>query len=616
MSGGGGSVLERAQGLMGIGRFAEALEILRTASRTKPKDVAVLTHMAMVLLAMGEAEQAEFTLLRAAQFAPDDALVQGLLGSAYVTLGDGVKGERALRRHVQIVEKSAAGWSNLGVALVLQKRMTEAEDALRRAVELDPTLGAAAQSLAQLLIQTARCEEALTIAWARGKAEPGDGRGALSAAASAAAYAWSIKPDDVAEIHRAMGDALQKAMDASVGGADSAWFISARGLKHWNEAEPRPLKVGLVSPDLCDHAVARFVRALLEHHDRREIEITAYSVGGRDDEMRRRLKPLCARWRDFVRGTDKALAEQVRKDGIHVLIDMAGNTAMHRLGAFALRAAPVQISAWGYPATTGLGSMDYRLVDAITDPAGSERWLSEKPMRLEGCFTCFAPDEGSEGLVVERSGERGPVVFGSFNNIAKISAPCAALWGKVLKAVPGSRLALKSVNLREPRVIEVVRKRLEEGGVEWGRVEILQPTADVRSHLGVYSAVDVALDTVPYAGTTTTCEALVMGVPVVVLEDSERYPMHAARVGVSLLTAAGCERWIGRGEEGFVEVAKRLAGDIESVRSSRRALSAKVRSSAMCDGKAYALRLTEAIRRAWAERAGASLAAGREGAER
>lgn len=613
MSGGGGPVLERAQGLMGAGRFAEALEVLRTAGRTKPKDVAVLTHTAMVLLAMGEAEQAEFTLLRAAQFAPDDALVQGLLGSAYVTLGDGVKGERALRRHLQIVERSAAGWSNLGVALVLQKRMSEAEDALRRAVELDATMGAAAQSLAQLLIQTARCEEALSIAWERGKADPGDGRGALSAAASAAAYAWSIRPDDVAEIHRAMGSALKKAMDASVGGAESAWFTSVRGLKHWNEREPRPLRVGLVSPDLCDHAVARFVRALLEHHDRREIEITAYSVGGREDEMRRRLKPMCARWREFVRGTDKALAEQVRKDGIHVLIDMAGNTAMHRLGAFALRAAPVQISAWGYPATTGLTSIDYRLVDEITDPAGSERWLSERALRLTGCFTCFTADEGSEGLVVERGGEKGPVVFGSFNNIAKISGPCAALLGKVLAAVPGSRLALKSVNLREERVIGVVRKRLEEGGVAWDRVEILPPTADVRSHLGVYGRVDVALDTTPYAGTTTTCEALTMGVPVVVLED-ERFPMHAARVGASLLTAAGCEQWIGRGEAGFVEVAKRLAGEIDSVRLSRRALSAKVRGSALCDGKAYAERLTGAIKRAWAERA--ERGACGEGAER
>jgi predicted O-linked N-acetylglucosamine transferase (SPINDLY family) len=254
----------------------------------------------------------------------------------------------------------------------------------------------------------------------------------------------------------------------------------------------------------------------------------------------------------------------------------------------------VIVTAIGYPNTTGLPAVDWRVVDSITDPPGAEAYCTERLLRLDPCFLCYRPPD----LAVEPSMPAAePITFGSFNNSAKIGAECTALWARVLQAVPGSRLLMKSQTLADPAVQESIRRRLGEGGIAEDRVELISQSSTRAEHLALYGRVHVALDSVPYNGTTTTCEALWMGVPVVAL----RGDRHASRVAASLLTAAGHPEWVAEDTDGFVRIASALVADMPRLALIRTSLRDELRDSPLLDAKAYAQRFHSAIRGCWRE---------------
>lgn len=358
---------------------------------------------------------------------------------------------------------------------------------------------------------------------------------------------------------------------------------------------PRVLRVGYVSPDFRGHVVARFVEPIIERHDRSRFHVTCYHVHRGQDRVTERFRRLADVFVDAAGLEDDELAARIREDRIDLLVDLAGHTAGNRLLAFSTKPAPVQATYLGYPNTTGMGAFDYRITDARADPPGeSDRLSVERLVRLPGTYFCFRPEDlpAVAPLPALRGGQ---VTFGCFNAYPKLSHAFFDAAARVLRAVPGSRLLLKSRPLSVPAVADALRARLLGLGVRPEQLEIRGWEASTRGHLDIYNQVDIALDSFPYNGATTTCEALCMGVPVVTLTGDR----HAARVGSSLLEAVGLPELVAADVDGYVAAAARLAGDVPALARLRAGLRERVRRSPLMDEPAFVRNLEAAYVAMW-----------------
>lgn len=335
------------------------------------------------------------------------------------------------------------------------------------------------------------------------------------------------------------------------------------------------LRVGVVSADLYRHSVTYFLEPLMEHAPSDRIELVVLDSSGRADDVSRRLRVLAAEWHDCAALDHEALAHRGRDLGLDVALDLSGLTAGHRQLAFARRLAPVQVSCLGYPHASGVDTIDARAADAITDPPDAPNLCGERVLRLPRCFLGYRPPEDAPPV---RPREHEGVVFGCFGNLAKINPPLLAAWARVLQGVPGSCLVLKNHSLGDAPLREMLPARLRAAGLDPARVELRPPAPDEPSHLAAYHDIDVALDTFPYAGTTTTCEALWMGVPVA----SWAGTSHASRVGLSLLTALGEPGWCAPDADAFVARAQGLAADGPALAVLRRSLRDRMAGSPVC----------------------------------
>lgn len=412
---------------------------------------------------------------------------------------------------------------------------------------------------------------------------------------------------------RASGEELLAAHKALGSAVRAAHGSTALPPKPAGAVRDRPV-VALMSSDLRRHSVAYFISPLLRHHEATGLDLRVFSTSPRSDEVTGELRRAIGaeRWRDLGGAAPERIAEAIVREGVDLLIDLHGLSAGASLEVLARRPAPLQATYLGYPNTTGLECVDFRIVDAISDPPGAADALCvERLARVEGCAWCFDPSLGGEPPAVEAerdavdargagaSSGGGGLMFGSFNALSKISDRTLRLWAGVLGAVPGSGLILKAHGLDEPEARADLAKRAEACGMNpdalrmQGRVE---PRAE---HLRAYRHIEIALDTFPYHGTTTTCEALLMGVPVVTLAGSE----HRSRVGVSLLTASGLTELIARDEQEFVAIAAALAGDLNRRTEMHRTLRTRLKSSRLCDGPACARAFGACVRTMVHERA-------------
>ncbi|GIL54275.1 hypothetical protein Vafri_9837 [Volvox africanus] len=305
----------------------------------------------------------------------------------------------------------------------------------------------------------------------------------------------------------------------------------------------RPLRIGYISPDLFTHSVSYFAEAPLTHHSpARGYQHYVYSCVPKPDPKTVRLRAATEAaggvWRDVARLNEAELAELVRRDEIDLLVELTGHTANNRLGVMARRPAPVQLTWIGYPNSTGLKAVDYRLTDDVCDPWDTKQTFVEELVRLPGCFLCYSPAVDAPPVAPAPALANGYITFGSFNNLAKITPQVLRIWGAVLAAVPRSRLVLKN----KPFACEAARghvlQQLAAVGVESWRVDLLPLAPGNAEHLATYALMDISLDPFPYAGTTTTTESLFMGVPCLTMAGH----CHAHNVGVSLLTAVGLHR--------------------------------------------------------------------------
>jgi predicted O-linked N-acetylglucosamine transferase (SPINDLY family) len=575
--------IAQAQSLLRDNKPQAALLQLQRLLSKHPSDPGIHSLIAGTHLKLGRPDQALYFAQGAANLAPDNPGHLTNLGIVLLACGQGPQAVPVLRRALALQPRHQETILSLANALLMDRQPAEALELCRAGLAIS-WHAQLALSCAGAMHALGEYEESLAFlndAIARSPEEP-------RLAASLAQAMVSLPGNDPAtqaRAHRAAGAALQRSSPPAAKG-----YTPPR--------DPlRPLRVAIVSPDLRQHSVVYFLRPLLEEHDRASFEITCCSNNLLRDEMTDQLRSLSDRWRDIHGLSDAALVQQCGRDRVDIAIDLAGYTQGHRLGAFAARLAPIQITYLGYPDSTGLTQMDYRIVDALTDPPGTDDRCTEKLIRLDPCFLCWKPPADApapdSAFRVPRSGLR----FGSFNDARKNNPRLFSMWSQILAASPGSTLALKSMNFRDPAIVQRTLTGLAAAGVSSDRVHILQPAATVAEHLAQYSQIDIALDPAPYNGTTTTCEALWMGVPVVTLAGNR----HAGRVGVSLLTNAGLPGLVARNEDDYVRIATDLAADASRLADLRSTLRQRMAASTLCDAAAFARRFESALRKAWAD---------------
>jgi protein O-GlcNAc transferase len=595
-------------------RHRDAAGFLRQALRVNPTSAVCEMRLGVAVMALGDAASAEKHLQRAVSRSPELTEAWCHLGTALRAMGrhqaacaaferaitlDGncleaherlcalvsaVDGFAAavplLRRVVALMPESASALANLGIALAQSSCSTEALTCLKKAVDLEPEHPLALTGLALYYQETYRLPEAIaTYGRVLGR-NPGNHE-ARSGRLLALHYVDGTGRREMLAEHLAFGDAVAPGKAPAFG----------------NSRDPaRRLRVGFLSPDLRAHSVAYFLDPILAHLDPGQFETFLYHDHPRIDGMSARLRSRATAWRHLAGLSGDAVESLIRADAPDILIDLAGHTGLNRLALFARRLAPVQASYLGYPDTTGLLAMDYRLVDHVTDPVGeADGYCAEKLVRFAPTAWAYSPPD-SAPIPAPAPGVSGkPVTFGCFNNFAKVSDSTLRGWARILTAVPGSRLLLKGRGLDSPDTAARIMERFAAAGIEGGRVELLGRTTEIAGHLGLYSRVDVALDTYPYHGTTTTCEAMWMGVPVVTLLGAR----HVSRVGASLVASSGHAEWIARDWDEYVQIAAEVAHDGDTRAALRATLREDMRRGALMDHPGQAARFGAALRECW-----------------
>lgn len=578
--------------------YVAAAEAYERVLAQLPGQINALVMLARVRMILGESAKAVELARRAASVAPDDAGVAVCLGNALLADGRGEEATTALERGIRTGYVGIDAKVALSEALV---RMGRDADAVARMDGwgagadgapiwlLDAKL---AMNRGAALLTLGRVQEAIAAYEAGVGAHPDDAA-LRSARLTALNYDDRISVEEVFRTHRAFGKYVRGKSPPDLGPLR-------------RDASPeRALRVGVLSPDFREHSVAWFVGPMLEHVDAPRVRLVfAYSAVNSDgvtERMRLLARERGHEWMDVGGLSVIECARALRAANLDVLVELSGHTHGHRLRAMSLRGAPVQVTYLGYPNTTGLMEMDARLVDSRSDPAGAEAWATERLVRLDPCFLCFGP--GLMGAQVHAAdakppmGRLGRVTFASFNAVQKVGPRCLALWKGVLEGVPASRLVLKGLALGQAAAADSLRERIAAAGIDVARIELLAPDATREGHLARYRDVDIALDTFPYHGTTTTCQALMMGVPVVTRVGDR----HASRVGDSLLHAAGLGTLVARSDDEFIRIATGLAGDEAALTRVRAGLIEGFAESALCDGRAFATRFEDAIRGLWRE---------------
>jgi predicted O-linked N-acetylglucosamine transferase (SPINDLY family) len=577
------TLLQRGLQLLDQGQLDDAHDLLQLAYDQGGRSLALVNALAEALVRLQRAPEAIALLDETLRLHPADVQTLCTLGFAHAELKQWQTSVACLERAAALRNNDAALLNNLGNALREAGRAGEALTAFRRAVAINPAIGAVHCNLAGTLLALGQVDQALLSFVNHLSGNPGDAE-AYSNLLFTMHYSDQLAAQQIALAHRRFSEQIEKPLQG------------ARA-PHANLPDPgRRLRVGYVSSDLREHSVAYFIEAVLTHHDRSRVELFAYANHSGDDAVTARLQPLFGHWRSILHVSDIEAEQMVRADGIDLLIDLNGHTGGNRLPLFARKPAPVQLTWLGYPNTTGLDAMDYRLTDAWADPPGmTEALHSEALWRLPDCFVCYRPPDGAPGVAKRPLDPAQPIRFGSMNNHAKISPGTVVAWSRILAAVPASVLVLKLRGQHDATIRDGLLARFRQQGIAPERLVVLDRVAGARDHLARYHDSDIALDTFPYAGTTTTCDALWMGVPVVTLAG----PAHVSRVGVSLLNAVGLGELVASSVDEYVDVATRLALNLPRLQVMRAGLRPRMAASSLTDGAWFTRQFEAALRAMW-----------------
>jgi len=538
-----GYLLQRA------GTLALAADCYRAIISIRPNHASAHAHLGSVLDDLGDLDNAEEFFSTAVRLDPNDASIHnnwGLLSSKRQNLTDAAS---HFRRALELRPKYPSALNNLAAVLRDQGQTVEAVECYRRALSLRPDWSQVHSNLLMTLHYDPR-----------------------------------YIPVQIADEHRRWSELHAGPFTSGIH-------------SHSNDSDPRRrLRIGYVSHDFREHAVASFLLPVLEAHDHAQVEVFCYSNLNREDAVTARFKQCADNWRNVSALQDDQLSDLIRQDRIDILVDLSGHTGMNRLLVFARKPAPVQATWLGYPDSTGLSTIDYRLTDAHADPPDqTEHFHTERLIRLDPTFLCYRPHDNAPEVAPAPALKNGFVTFGSFNGASKLSDLVLDLWAQILASVPGSRLLLKAKGLSDTICRQRIVTALHRRNVNEDRLTVLGHVPTARKHFELYGQLDLALDSFPYHGTTTTCEAMWMGVPVITLVGST----HVARVGASVLNVLDLRHLIACDAAQYVHIAKELASDASKLDELRQSMRQRMVNSPLTDSSVFAKRLEFAYRQMW-----------------
>jgi predicted O-linked N-acetylglucosamine transferase (SPINDLY family) len=560
------------------GDAAGAREAFRRAVLGAPRSAGILVNAAAHALVLGDAEDSLRLANRAIVLAPALPEAQLVCGNALSALGRSDDALAAFRHALALRPRFGQAALSLGRELAARGRHREACDVTRRAIELQPDFAEAHVNLGGFLHMLSDVAGAAQ-SYARAVALMPQLAGARSGYLFCRSQDPTVSQEVLFAEHRAFGEWVEAPWRAGWGG-------------HVNERNgDRRLRLGFVSGDLRDHPVARYIEPVWQALDRTSLEIVAYAASRSEDQVSQRLRALADVWVNVSAMPDEALAARIRADRIDILCDLSGHTLDNRLSVFARKPAPVQVTLIGYPNTTGLMAMDYRLVSHGSCAPGRLDSLFTEKLVYVPCTSRFIPVENAPPVNGLPARERGHVTFGSFNRTGKQNPRVIEVWSRVLQAVPGSRLLIGAVpddGQRRDLTVAFARH-----GIDASRLEF-HPRVGLYEYLALHHRVDIILDTWPYTGGTTTNHALWMGVPTLTLAG----PSLPQVQGAGILRRAGLAEWVAGSEEDFVARAVRLTADTRELAALRAGLRDRLREQA-ADRQASLRLVGEALRIMW-----------------
>jgi predicted O-linked N-acetylglucosamine transferase (SPINDLY family) len=571
-------LIKEGQQAAGRGDLRGAVENYRNAVECAPAYSAAHFRLGMALAGLGDGEGAIRSFRAALALDPANPYANHNLGNLLYRRGELGESERCLRRAIELKPDFPEACAALAETLRKLWKLAEAETALRRAIEIDPGFLPSYRILGEALRSQSRIEEAVEVLAAGRKRDHG-GFDLESAELFALNFSERISPEELFARHKAFGARLEAAYRPA--------FEPFR-----NARDPdRRLRVAYVSGDFSFHPVSLFLIPVLERHDRSAYEVYCYSVADKVDDVTRQIAERADVWRQLGSRPAAELAETINRDRIDVLIDLSGHTGIPSLGVFALRPAPVQATWLGYMNTTGLTRIGYRLCDACTDPPGeAERLHTEIPLRLPHAQWCYRPSLSVEPAPEPPVKRNGFVTFGSFNQVSKLSPATHKLWAEILRRLPDSRLVVASVP--EGYAKDSLLRALGDAGVPPGRVRFL-PYVAFDEYFRRFNDADIALDSMPYSGCSTTVDTLWMGVPVITLPGAT----SVSRSTASILSVLGLTEWIASSPDEYVRRAVRLAQDPPALYGLP--LRERMRASPLMDEVRFTRELEAAFRGMW-----------------
>jgi predicted O-linked N-acetylglucosamine transferase (SPINDLY family) len=544
------NLINHAAALVNVKRNLEALEILKRVLKINPKSYPAIFNMGTVYVELENLPKAIEMFTKALKLKPADTGAAVQLSAITGRLGLIDKSIRILEKALKLSPESATLWAMLG------------NNKLRRG----DNKGALA------------CYEKARA----GIKRPEDGT-EYGMQLMTANYIPDIPPEIVADMHFKWGEAM---MALQAKNACVPPVVSEMKSK---------LKIGYVSGDFRGHSCSYFSFPLIEQHDPARVDVFCYMTEHGRDEATIRFRQIVPNWREIDSLSDTDATTLIMEDGIDILVDLSGHTLGNRLSLFARKPAPIAVTWLGYPNTTGLPAIDYRFTDALADPPDlTEKYHSETLYRLPH-FLCYKPSPHTPPVSPLGAYERGYITFGCFNNSNKIADPVVDTWVEILKQTGNSRLVLKTNNLSDAPTLEAFRKKFTKRGIAEDRIEWFQSFPNKSDHLMTYSEIDLALDPFPYNGTTTTFEALWMGVPMITLEGQ----IHAARVGKAILDSIGTPELVASTIEDYIATAVALAKDTARINDYRTRLRGMLQNSPLMDAKSFAVSVENAYFDMW-----------------
>jgi predicted O-linked N-acetylglucosamine transferase (SPINDLY family) len=505
-------------------------------------------------------------------------------------------------------------WFDLALVASKEKKRTEAIRYYQKVLAINPDHDETMVNLGALLIHQGKFTEAIALLEQALKRDEQNSmayhnlaiccvyQGQLAEAAFYSNQAVQNKPEDPGYHSHLLTilSAMTEIRSEDLAQVSEIWYdnqVIAKGLPRvtqWQNPldRERPLRVGFVSGDFKRHSVSYFIKPIFEHHHPEQIEIYAYAQVEEPDDLTDTLKNFCDHWRDTVNLEDQEMADQIQQDQIDILVDLSGHTLFNRLSVFGMKPAPIQATYLGYPATTGLPTVDYWITDTQLHPKDTQERAVEEIWRLPRCYISYDPPNSSPPIGPLPQTQLGVITFGSFNASRKLTPQTLKIWSEILKQVPRSRLLLKCSDPRySPQLMIESFMKL---GIDRERL-IVYRNSPYQDHLNLYNQVDLHLDPMPYTGCTTTCEALWMGVPTLTLAGQKKME----RMSTSILAHTGLEDFISQTPEDYIAKAVEFATNPEYLSLLRQTLRDRLKTSQLLDGIGLTHALETAFRQMW-----------------